>query len=67
MIYVGFFQEGGSHDHLGGPMPIPETKFKIMTVAIVIATLIVGIKVPNSELHFQWFDSLLFIIYATLW
>ena len=53
MIYVGFLQEGGSHDHLGGPMPIPETKFKIMTVAIVIATLIVGIKVPNSELHFQ--------------
>ncbi|KAI0221576.1 hypothetical protein LSAT2_027112 [Lamellibrachia satsuma] len=46
LIYA---QEGGSHDHLGGPMPIPETKFKIMTVAIVIATLIVGIKVPNIE------------------
>ena len=46
------FQEGGSHDHLGGPMAIPETKFKIITIIIVLATLVVGIKVPNSELHF---------------
>ena len=43
------FQEGGSHDHLGGPMAIPETKFNIITFVIVIATLIVGIHVPNSE------------------
>ena len=49
---VCVFQEGGSHDHLGGPMAIPETKFKIITIIIVIATLVVGIKVPNSELHF---------------